>query len=57
MFFLNIYFCLSIVDLQCYINFRLQKNVSIIYIYMFFFRLFSFIGYYKISSIVVGAIQ
>ena len=48
-----VFFNWSIVNLQCCVSFRCTaKWFSYTYIYIYFFRLFSLIGYYKISSIV-----
>ena len=51
-------FYLSIIDLQCCVS-GVQQSDSVIhlYMYLFFFRLFSIIGYYKILNIVPCAIQ
>ena len=48
----------SRVDLQCCISFRCTaKWFSYTYLYIYFVRFFSLIGYYKILSIVACAIQ
>ena len=48
------FFNWSIVDLQCWVSFRCTSKWSR---YLFFFRFFALIGYYKILSIVPCAIQ
>ena len=59
LFFFNFFFLnWSIVDWQGCVTFRCPaKWFSYLYIYVFFFRFFSIIGYYKILSIVPCAIQ
>ena len=48
----------SIVDLQCFVSFRCMQNESVkIYIYPFFLRLFSHIGFYRILNRFPCAIQ
>ena len=47
----------SIVNLQCCVSFRCIASVLFIYIYIYFFRFFPIIGYYKILSRVPCAIH
>ena len=54
------FFYWSIVDLQCFVS-DVQHSDSMcihyfVYMYIFFFRLFSHAGYYKILSIVPCAV-
>ena len=62
--FLNFIFNGSIVDLQCCVSFRCMYSKVIVrythkylFSYIFFFRSFSLVGYYKILNIVPGVIQ
>ena len=45
----------SLVDLQCGVCFRYNTNIYI-YIFFFLFQIFSFIGYYKVLTVVPCAI-
>ena len=43
----------SIVDLQCCVSFKCTaKWLTFVYVYIFFSRFFSFIGYYKIVNVI-----
>ena len=53
-FFINIYFI--DVYLPCDVS-GAQQGDSVVHAHMLLFRLFSILGYYKISTIVPGAIQ
>ena len=40
----------KLVNLQCCVSFKYKESDSAMHVYVFFFKLFSIIGYYKILS-------